>query len=405
MMTMRSILVDMVTSTISLFDIAKNMRLQQISDGEYKYVFMLCFSHYSTVERQTCVTRCARSMRYMPLVEDMLKVQPLTKEQWLQFAYNLLKAEESRLDSNNTIACRMLDRAFIEQKVSPDFCLDLPTMGLRNRLLYTFISLREAGRAISVQSHVSDRFHVSPDDDYMRILIVLIEPFICEIVCRMFRNLHETKSCVPYQLLNIIKPTFPGYLFMFKYGHVVVVAFTTVTNADLYVKYMHSFSSDIPDAQPGEVEFLVWQCISIREYKIAKWLLEHMKIDRTQIMLHVTPENNWQLALVGFDTGIPIMMEFVPTLHNASDIYRCIYNNLAAAASVKMLPMLLLQGHRFSSDERRRVFIDGPSKDVRIFALNNAIQTTFSNLIPEWMCASAWMLVCQYVDPDIAVIM
>ena len=133
-----------------------------------------------------------------------------------------------------------------------------------------------------------------------------------------------------------------------------------------------------------------------------------MNIDRNIIMSNATPDNNWKLELVGFDTGIPIKEELPTSLAASSEIYKCIHTKLAAAASVRRLPALLLQGHRLHPSESSEVFT-APGfcelHEVRVFALNNAIQTTFVNLIPERICVSAWALVCQYVGPDISVLM
>ena len=405
-MTTCSMLVDVITKATSIFDITKSMQRHQLNDDEYKHSFMLCFSRYPELERQKCVIRCARWMRYMPLVEAMLSRQPLTKKQWLQFAYNLLTSEESRMDSDNIIARRVLDRVFFEKQVSPEDVLSKPIARMRNRLLYTFIALHETGQYVSIPA--VDSVSVPKDGSYADILLELAKPFMAQIVHRMFRDLHGAKSCVPHQLLDFIDSAFPGYLYTFKHGHIAVAGFIGVTKADLYVKYMHCFSSDIPDAEPGEVEFIVWQCLWTSQYKIAKWLLEHMKTDREKIMANVTPDSNWQLELIGFDTGMPIKGEPSPSLATSSEIYKCIHTKLAAAASVRRLPALLLQGHRLHPSESSEVFT-APGfcelHEVRVFALNNAIQTTFVNLIPERICVSAWALVCQYVGPDISVLM
>ena len=120
-MTTCSMLVDVITRASPLFAIIRSMKLHQLNDEEYRYAFMLCFERYPENERQMCVTRCARWMRYMPVVEAMLKLQPLSKKQWLQLSRNMLTAEG--MESNNIIACRVIDRAFMEKKVSPETLL------------------------------------------------------------------------------------------------------------------------------------------------------------------------------------------------------------------------------------------------------------------------------------------
>lgn len=97
-MTTCSILVDVITRASPLFAIIRSMRLHQLNDEDYRYAFMLCFERYPENERQMCVIRCARWMRYMPVVEAMLKLQPLSKKQWLQLSRNMLMVEGSQMD-------------------------------------------------------------------------------------------------------------------------------------------------------------------------------------------------------------------------------------------------------------------------------------------------------------------
>ena len=402
-MTTCSMLVDVITRASPLFAIIRSMKLHQLNDEEYRYAFMLCFERYPENERQMCVTRCARWMRYMPVVEAMLKLQPLSKKQWLQLARNMLTAEG--MESNNIIACRVIDRAFMEKKVSPETLLKLCIIGMRNRQLYTHIALQ--GQNDVMPPSAVDIVSVPEDYICVHILFSLAKPFMALIVYRMFRDFHETNSFVPCQLLDFIEPAFPGDLFVFKHGHTVAAGYITGTQADIYVRHMHVSPAEIPDTEPGEVEFIVWQCLWNREYKIAKWLLEHMKIDRNIIMSNATPDNNWKLELVGFDTGIPIKEELPTSLAASSEIYKCVYSDVAAATSIKRLPALLLQGYRLYPSERNIVFtkVGSPEEEVRVFALTTAIKQTFLKLIPQQICVSAWALVCQYVEPDISVLM
>ena len=419
--------IDAVLKVKSLYHLARCVTIRYRRSSIYKDTFMRYFFH-DTVENQAeCIISCTSSLRFAPLLQEMVQHVSLNEDEWRTVATNLCRKQTSTDPVNNLCAMRLLSNAIKAQLVNPDEIFhflvpnfssfdNAPLCRLVVGNMRSFPSITDMCWAIDnlddelaavisnpmisnpmienaddVQQEVEEAERISVSKTQSTsLLFKMVTPFIEGIL----KNLFETSNLNP-RLIILMREYFPEiFIFESTLVDTVVIGMFNLRDNLFFVR---TWSETIEHFDsPRRVSELIGKLCDFGHFVNAKWLLQHVIFDRDFLVT----DSPWRLELIGYDM-VKSTIDTTSVVFG-SELWKMVHSDFVAAANVKHLPDLILRGEKLRICEYAKLSV-WPVRlsDGRVFALWDALQTTDLRLCPSLICTHTWEIICDYTRPSV----
>ena len=425
-----------VVKVKTMFSIARTVVVHHKSSPPFKAAFMRLFCHAKRKGQIDCILNSGMSLRFVSIIEEMLEQVRLTQEEWTTLASTLCNRGSSPVTNYNKIVVRIVSSALRSKRINaddlfgtlvpsyasfehPDLCrlvlynMQTPPTSAQKR--WAFDNLDEEIAVIIhdppcyihnelvEEEDGEENAPTTPPELRTTTMMGLVSPFIRPIILELCKN----KSVSP-DLFIALRKHFPTiFVFQSSLANTIAIGVEDIYSPQLCIR--DNCTQVVVGADTTyRASDIIRQLLNSKHYVAAKWLLRHIPYSHEDLMSDINTHNNYQLELIGHQTGIPIARDLssLPTLHPMSLLWTHVFDVRTAAHNIRRLPELLLMGERLLIREYGRMCVWPPTdslQDGRVFALWEAIVVALrlANPTATGICERTWEIVCQYSLPDL----